>query len=94
LQARQLPRLLNPARPWSGRLASLALLSKSRAADVFELLLASSDLLDRLALDEVFTPYPGNRLHDQHPRPPTSLQSRQRNRPIYRGSILALTQFW
>ena len=46
------------------------------------------DLLDRLALDEVLAPNPGNRLHDQHPRPPASLQSRQRNRPICRGSIL------
>src|SRR6476620_10106052 len=39
-------------------------------------------------LDEVLTPYPRNRLHDQHPQPPASFQSRQRNRPIYRGSIL------
>jgi hypothetical protein len=30
----------------------------------------------------------GNRLHDQHPQPPASFQSRQRNRPICRGSIL------
>jgi hypothetical protein len=44
--------------------------------------------LDRFALDEVLTPYPRNRLHDQHPRPPASLQSRQPNNPIYRGSIL------
>jgi hypothetical protein len=26
-----------------------------------------SDLLDRLAPDEVLAPNPGNRLHDQHP---------------------------
>ena len=32
----------------------------------------TGDLLDRLALDEVFAPYPRNRLHDQHPRPPAS----------------------
>src|ERR1700745_417134 len=32
--------------------------------------------------------HPRNRLHDQHPRPPASFQSRQRNRPIDRGSIL------
>ncbi len=48
----------------------------------------TGDLLDRLALDEVLAPYPGNCLHDQHPRPPASLQSRQRNRPTCRGSIL------
>jgi hypothetical protein len=30
------------------------------------------DLLDRLALDEVLASYPGNCLHDQHPRPPAS----------------------
>ena len=29
-----------------------------------------------------------NRLHDQHPPPPASFQSRQRNRPNWRGSIL------
>src|SRR6202795_1197511 len=46
------------------------------------------DLLDRLALDEVLAPNPGNRLHDQHSQPPASLQSRQRNRPTCRGSIL------
>src|SRR5690606_34636966 len=32
----------------------------------------TGDLLDRLALDEVLAPYPRNRLHDQHPRPPAS----------------------
>src|SRR6266481_9721777 len=48
----------------------------------------AGDLLDRLALDEVLAPDPGNRLHDQHPQPPASLQSRQRNRPTCRGSIL------
>src|SRR6266436_6771848 len=48
----------------------------------------TGDLLDRLALDEVLTPYPRNRLHDQHPQPPASFQSRQRNRPTCRGSIL------
>src|ERR1700731_3815922 len=48
----------------------------------------TGNLLDRLALDEVLAPNPGNRLHDQHPQPPASLQSRQRNRPTCRGSIL------
>lgn len=46
------------------------------------------DLLDRLALDEMLAPYPGNRLHDQHLRPPALLRSRQRNRPTLGG------QFW
>src|SRR5882762_5748096 len=46
------------------------------------------DLLDRLALDEVLASYPRNRLHDKHPRPPASFESRQPNRPTYRGSIL------
>jgi len=32
----------------------------------------TGDLLDRLALDEVFAPYRRNRLHDQHTRPPAS----------------------
>jgi hypothetical protein len=36
----------------------------------------------------VLAPNPGNRLHDQHSQPPASLQSRQRNRLICRGSIL------
>src|SRR4051812_47767432 len=48
----------------------------------------TGNLLDRLALDEVLAPDPGNRLHDQHPPPPALLRSRQRNRPTYRGSIL------
>jgi hypothetical protein len=48
----------------------------------------AGDLLDRLALDEVLAPNPRNRLHDQHPQPPAPFQSRQRNRPICRGSIL------
>lgn len=47
----------------------------------------TGDLLDRLALDEVLAPDPGNRLHDQHPPPPASFQSRQRNRPICRMTI-------
>src|SRR5260221_2944383 len=46
------------------------------------------DLLDRLALDEVLASYPRNRLHDKHPQPPASFESRQPNRPTYRGSIL------
>jgi hypothetical protein len=37
--------------------------------------------------------HPRNRLHDQHPRPPASFQSRQRNRPIDRGSILGSGAF-
>ena len=37
--------------------------------------------------EKMLAPYPGNRLHNQHPQPPASLQSRQRNSPIYRGSI-------
>ena len=48
---------------------------------------ASADHIS-LALDEVLAPNPRNRLHDQHPQPPASFQSRQRNRPIDRGSIL------
>jgi hypothetical protein len=40
------------------------------------------------ALDEVLAPNPRNRLHDQHPQPPASFQSRQRNSPFCRGSIL------
>src|SRR6202035_203082 len=46
------------------------------------------DLLDRLALDEVLASYPRNRRHDKHPQPPASFESRQPNRPTYRGSIL------
>lgn len=41
------------------------------------------DLLD-LALDELLAPYPRNRLHDQHPQPPASFQSKQRNRSNWR----------
>ena len=40
-------------------------------------MLLARDLLDRLALDEVLTPYPINRLHNQRPPPPASRQSRQ-----------------
>src|SRR5216683_8069901 len=46
------------------------------------------DLFDRLALDKVLAPNPRNRLHDQHPPPPAPFESRQRNSPTYRGSIL------
>jgi hypothetical protein len=42
---------------------------------------------------KVLAPNPGNRLHDQHPRPPASFESRQRNRPTCRGQFWALTQF-
>src|SRR5262249_10752340 len=46
------------------------------------------DLLDRLALDEVLTSNPCNRLHDQHP-PTTRFESkRERIRSTCRGSIL------
>ena len=41
-----------------------------------------------LPLNEMLAPNPANRLHSQHPPPPASRQSRQRNRPIGRGSIL------
>jgi len=48
----------------------------------------AGDLLYLLTLDEVLAPYPRNHLHDQHPQPPASFQSRQRNSPTYGGSIL------
>ena len=46
------------------------------------------DLFDRLALEKMLTPNPPNRLHRQHSPPPASNQSKQRIRPIRRGSIL------
>src|SRR5271155_5212002 len=46
------------------------------------------DLLDRLAVNEVLTPYPTDRLHNQHPPPPASCQSRQSNKSKIGGSIL------
>ena len=46
------------------------------------------DLLDRLAVNEVLTPYPTDRLHNQHPPPPASCQSRQTNKSKIGGSIL------
>src|ERR1700686_571793 len=36
----------------------------------------------------MFAPYPADRLHNQHPPPPASNQSRQSSRPEPRGSIL------
>ena len=35
------------------------------------------DLFDRLPLDQMLTSYPADRLHNQHPPPPTSNRSRQ-----------------
>ena len=46
------------------------------------------DLLDRLAVNEVLAPYPTDRLHNQHPPPPASCQSRQTNKSKIGGSIL------
>jgi len=46
------------------------------------------DLLDRFALDKILTPYPTNRLHNQHPPPPASRQSGQPNKPEIGESIL------
>src|SRR6266481_2421974 len=47
------------------------------------------DLLDRLALDEVLTPNPRNRLHDQHPpTTPFRIKAGSLHRPHFRGSIL------
>ena len=48
----------------------------------------AGDLLDRLALDKMLAPYPTDRLHNQHPPPPASRQSRQPNKPKIGGSIL------
>jgi hypothetical protein len=42
-------------------------------------------LLDRLAVNEVLTPYPTDRLHNHHPPPPASCQSRQSNKIENRG---------
>jgi hypothetical protein len=46
------------------------------------------DLSDRLALDQMLTSYPADRLHNQHPPPPTSNRSRQPTGQISGG------QFW
>ena len=46
------------------------------------------DLLDRLPLAQMLAPYPTNRLHNQHPLPPASRQSRQTTKPEIGGSIL------
>ena len=46
------------------------------------------DLLDRLALDKILAPYSTDRLHNQHPPPPASCQSRQTNKSKIGGSIL------
>ena len=46
------------------------------------------DLLDRLAVNRVLTPYSTDRLHNQHPPPPASCQSRQPNKSKIGGSIL------
>jgi hypothetical protein len=46
------------------------------------------DLLDRLALDKILAPYPTDPLHNQHPPPPASCQSRQPNKSKIAGSIL------
>src|SRR5271165_3864774 len=46
------------------------------------------DLLDRLPLVQMLAPYPTDRLHNQHPPPPASRQSRQPTKPEIGGSIL------
>ncbi len=46
------------------------------------------DLLDRLPLAQMLAPYPSDRLHNQHPPPPASRQSRQPIKPRIGGSIL------
>src|SRR5208282_3110263 len=46
------------------------------------------DLLDRLPLAQMLAPYPTDRLHNQHPPPPASRQSRQTTKPEIGGSIL------
>src|SRR5208282_3271650 len=46
------------------------------------------DLLDRLPLAQMLAPYPTDRLHNQHPPPPASRQSRQPTKPEIGGSIL------
>src|SRR5271166_2357326 len=45
------------------------------------------DLLDRLPLAQMLAPYPTDRLHNQHPPPPASRQSRQPTKPEIGGSI-------
>ena len=47
-----------------------------------------ADLLDRLPLAQMLAPYPTDRLHNQHPPPPASRQSRQPTKPEIGGSIL------
>src|SRR5208282_3869311 len=49
---------------------------------------APRDLLDRLPLAQMLAPYPTDRLHNQHPPPPASRQSRQPTKPEIGGSIL------
>src|SRR5208283_1150365 len=49
---------------------------------------APRDLLDRLPLAQMLAPYPTDRLHNQHPPPPASRQSRQTTKPEIGGSIL------
>src|SRR6185312_13821850 len=46
------------------------------------------DLLDRLTVNKVLTPYSTDRLHNQHPPPPPSCQSGQPNKSKIWGSIL------
>src|SRR5271157_2461771 len=63
--------------------------SQDLAHRVARQLQVASDLPDRLALNEMLAPYPTDRLHNQHPPPPASRQSRQPNKSEIRGSILA-----
>ena len=49
---------------------------------------APRDLLDRLPLAQMLPPYPSDRLHNQHPPPSASRQSRQTIKPRIGGSIL------
>ena len=62
--------------------------AKNLAHRVARYLQGAGDLLDRLPFDQMFAPYPADRLHNQHPPPPASNQSRQPSRPVSRGSIL------
>src|SRR5439155_2641241 len=47
-----------------------------------------SDLLDRLALEKIFTPNPANRLHRQHPPLPASDPTRAAHHASWQGGQL------
>ena len=92
---RQQPVELRLPAPELGARLNLPLIRKRRlprpqhlANRVARYLQVARDLLDRLALDQMLASYPADRLHNQHPPPPTSYRSRQPSRPRFRGSIL------